>query len=199
MKLRDSLTAAPLFLLAITACLQIAGPANAQTGPANAQNTSEQWVLQQSKLTYHVSHPLHQVEGVSRAARGKGVCRGGECDFLVAVPVKSFDSGDSNRDLHMLQAVRGGEFPMITMRTQLPENAANSTTVHADLQIEFAGQTASFSDVPLQLTIQGDEASITGTVPVTLSAFKVAPPSLLAVPIKNEIPVSVEMTWHKEK
>jgi hypothetical protein len=31
-----------------------------------------QWVLKQSTLTYHVSHPLHESEGVSHAARGKG-------------------------------------------------------------------------------------------------------------------------------
>lgn len=63
--------------------------------------TDSQWVLKQSTLTYHVSHPLHQVEGVSHEAKGKGVCHGGQCDFLIAVPVKSFDSKDSNRDLHM--------------------------------------------------------------------------------------------------
>lgn len=67
----------------------------------------DQWVLDQSTLTYRVSHPLHQTEGVSHAARGKGVCHAGECDFLIAVPVKSFDSGDSNRDIHMVQATRG--------------------------------------------------------------------------------------------
>jgi hypothetical protein len=31
--------------------------------------------------------------------------------------VKSFDSGDSNRDLHMLQATRGAQFPLVTVRT----------------------------------------------------------------------------------
>src|ERR1035441_4072186 len=65
-----------------------------------------QWILRQSTLTYHVSHPLHQTDGVSHAARGKGVCHAGQCEFLIAVPVKSFDSGDSNRDLHMLQVTR---------------------------------------------------------------------------------------------
>jgi hypothetical protein len=28
-----------------------------------------QWVLAQSTLTYHVSHPLHETDGVSHAAR----------------------------------------------------------------------------------------------------------------------------------
>src|ERR1700751_6274655 len=82
-----------------------------------------QWVLEQSTLTYHVSHPLHQVDGVSHAARGKGVCRAGQCDFLIAAPVKSFDSGDSNRDLHMIQAAPGAEFSLIPVRTRPPANS----------------------------------------------------------------------------
>ena len=59
--------------------------------PPLATAADSQWVLDQSTLTYHVSHPLHQTEGVSHAARGKGVCHDGQCDFLIAVPVKSFD------------------------------------------------------------------------------------------------------------
>src|SRR5579863_9251057 len=109
-----------------------------------------QWTLEQSTLTYHASHPLHQSEGVSHAARGKGVCQAGECDFLIAVPVKSFESGDSNRDLHMLQVVRGGQFPIVTVRTRLPEDAFSSATVHADLEIQFAGQTAQYKQVEFQ-------------------------------------------------
>ena len=106
------------------------------------QAADNQWILEQATLTYHVSHPLHQTEGVSHAARGKGVCHEGQCDFLIAVPVKSFDSGDSNRDLHMVQATRGAQFPMVVVRTRLPEATFSSSTIHADLEIQFAGQTA---------------------------------------------------------
>jgi len=160
--------------------------------------TDSQWVLEQSTLTYHVSHPLHQTEGVSHAARGKGVCHSGQCDFLIAVPVKSFDSGDSNRDLHMIQATRGAEFPMVTVRTRLPETASASATIQADLEVQFAGQTAQYKQVPFQLVTQGNQIRISGTIPATLTDFKIDPPSLLAMPVKNEIPVRVEMTWHPQ-
>src|ERR1035437_9420828 len=90
--------------------------------PRTLAGADSQWVLGQSTLTYHVSHPLHQSEGISHAARGKGFCHDGQCDFLIAVPVKSFDSADSNRDIHMLQVTRGAEFPMVTVRTRLPES-----------------------------------------------------------------------------
>jgi hypothetical protein len=165
--------------------------------PALAQADAE-WVLEQSTLTYHVSHPVHQVDGVSHAARGKGVCHAGLCNFLIAVPLKSFDSGDSNRDLHMLQVTRGGQYPMVSVRTQLPEVASVSATVHADLEIQFAGQTATHKDVPFEQARQGNETRISGTIPTTLSDLKIDRPSLLAIPVKNEIPVRVDMIWRRE-
>jgi hypothetical protein len=159
--------------------------------------TESQWILDQSTVTYHVSHPLHQVEGVSHAARGKGVCHAGQCDFLIAVPVKSFDSGDSNRDIHMLQATRGGQYPMVTVRTRLPESASSSATIPCDLEIQFAGQTMTYHQIPIQQVAQGNETKVSGTIPATLTDFKIEPPSLLAMPVKNEIPIRVEMTWRK--
>src|ERR1022692_2494458 len=166
--------------------------------PPTLAGADSQWVLGQSTLTYHVSHPLHQSEGVSHAARGKGVCHGGQCDFLIAVPVKSFDSGDSNRDLHMIQVTRGAEFPLVTVRTRLPESDAAASTINADLEIQFAGQTAHYKQVPFKVEKQGGETHITGTIPATLTDFKIDPPSLLTMPVKNDIPVRVDLTWHSQ-
>ena len=162
--------------------------------PALAQSNS-QWTLATSTITYHITHPMHQVEGVSHAARGKGVCNAGQCDFLIAAPVKSFDSGDSNRDLHMLQVTRGAEFPIVTVRLRLPEAALASSTLTCDLEIQFAGQTAHFQHVAFQQTIQGTDHHITGTIPTTLTDFKIIPPSFFTVPIRNEMPVQVDLTW----
>ena len=153
------------------------------------------WVLKESTLTYHVSHPLHQTDGVSHAARGKGICHEGQCDFLIAVPVKSFDSGDSNRDLHMIQVTRGAEFPMVTVRTKLPESASAQSTIHADLEIQFAGQTVHYNQVAFELTTKANESHITGTIPATLADFKIEPPTLLTLPVKNELPIRIDMTW----
>ena len=173
----------------LTALTLAAAPLVAQTG--------DQWVLEASTLTYHVSHPLHQTEGTSHGARGKGNCRNGQCEFLIAAPVKSFDSGDSNRDLHMLQVTRGAEFPMVIVRTRLPEADSTLSTILADLDVSFAGQTAHYARVPLQRVSEGTETRISGTIPLTLSDFKIDPPSLFAIPVKDQIPVRVDLTWRK--
>ncbi|MGE5204595.1 MAG: hypothetical protein ACM3PW_03200 [Chlamydiota bacterium] len=159
---------------------------------ASADST---WVLQQSTLAYSASHPLHHFQGVSHAARGKGVCHAGQCQFLIAAPVNSFNSGDSNRDLHMLQVTRGAQFPMVVVRTELPESEIKPGAIHADLQVQFAGQTVNYKQLPFQVTMQGKDVRLIGTVPATMTDFKITPPTLLTMPIKNEIPVSVDMTW----
>ena len=163
---------------------------------ASLAGADGQWVLASSTLTYHVSHTLHQSEGVSHAARGKGVCQSGQCSFLIAAPVKSFESGDSNRDLHMLQVTHGAQFPMVSVRVSLPEAALKSASIRCDVEIEFAGQTAKYKDVVLQAVTKGNETRITGSIPATLSDFKIDPPSLLSIPVKNGMPVRIDMTWH---
>lgn len=164
--------------------------------PAGAWADSH-WIVEYSTLTYHVTHPLHHVEGASHEARGKGICQAGQCDFLIAVPVKSFGSEDSNRDLHMIQAVRGGVYPMVIVRSKLPETSTAGSSIKMDLEIQFAGETARYSQVPFQRVGQGSSARITGTIPATIADFKIIPPSLLTVPIKNDIPITVDVTWRQ--
>ncbi|HKF45029.1 MAG TPA: hypothetical protein VKG01_18170 [Thermoanaerobaculia bacterium] len=49
-----------------------------------------------------------------------------------------------------MQAVRGGEFPMFTVRTRLPQEASASATIQADLEIQLARQTATYRQVPFE-------------------------------------------------
>ena len=162
--------------------------------PALSQ-TDSQWTLDRSRVTYSITHPMHQVIGMSRAAKGRGICHDGMCEFLIAAPVNSFDSGDSNRDLHTLQVTRGAQFPMIQVRTRLPLAAPASGTIYADIQIQFAGQTIEYKHVAFEKTTTGNEARTIGTIPATCSDFKIDPPSFLTIPVRNEIPVRVDMTW----
>jgi hypothetical protein len=156
-----------------------------------------QFVLVKSTLSYHMSHPIHHVDGTSTQAKGKGTCGGAKCDFLIAAPVNSFKSGDSNRDLHMIEAVRGAQYPMVMVRTTLPNPIPADGTIYADLEVQFAGQDVHYAHVAFQKSTSGKQIQITGTVPATCSDFKIDPPSFLTVAIKNEIPVSVAMTWQE--
>lgn len=96
-----------------------------------------------------------------------------------------------------LQVTRGAQFPMVIVRTRLPDVASGSATIRADLEIQFVGQTAQYKQVPFQLANQGNQIRVSGAVLATLSDFKIDPPSLLTIPVKDEMPVRVEMTWRQ--
>lgn len=154
-----------------------------------------QWMLVNSTLSYHVSHSLREVDGVSAAARGKGSCENGTCLFFIAAPVNSFRSGDSNRDQRMLQAVRAAQYPSVVVRATFPDAELVSSTLYADVQVQFAGQVVRYQHVPLQKAENGNQVRITGIIPVTCSDFRIDRPRFMNEPIKNEIPVRVDMTW----
>jgi hypothetical protein len=99
----------------------------------------------------------------------------------------------------MVQATRGAAFPLVVVRTRIPEQESSSGTIYADLQIQFAGQTVDYNHVAFQKTSNGSDTRITGTVPATCSDFKIDPPSFLTISIKNEIPVKVDMVWRATK
>jgi hypothetical protein len=159
---------------------------------------AESWVLEKSKLTYHVTHTLHKVEGTSTGARGKGVCDKDGCHFLVAATVGGFVSGDTNRDLHMLETTRGATFPVVTVSVSLP-GVPEGQTFTADLDIEFAGAKASYKAVPFTVVDRPDgKLHFKGVVPLNIDDFKIPAPSLLGMAIKRQVPVDAEMTWKKQ-
>lgn len=159
---------------------------------------AESWVLEKSALTYHVTHTLHKVEGTSTAARGKGACDEKGCQFLAAATVGSFLSGDTNRDLHMLETTRGASFPVVKVSVTLPSVPVEKTFV-ADLDIEFSGQKATYTAVPFTVVDRpAGGLHFTGVIPLNIDDFKIPAPSLLGLAIKRDVPVDVDMTWKKQ-
>lgn len=157
------------------------------------------WTLVRSTLTYQVTHPLHHVEGISQAARGRGVCQAGTCNFLVAAPVKLFRSGDTDRDLHMLQATRGAQYPMVTVRTSIPAADLHPGVLHANVQVSFAGQQKDYAQLAFRITAAvNGEIELRGTIPAKLTDFKITPPELLLLPIRDDIPVQVDLLWRPD-
>jgi hypothetical protein len=163
-----------------------------------AAMTTGTWVLEKSSLTYTVTHPLHVVHGTSHEAKGKCVCDKEGCHFLVGAAVKSFTSSDSNRDLHMIEITRGATNPMVVVRgTVLGPKGQNGVAL--DCEIEFAGKTKAYKSLVFQYTqVNPKTAQFIGVIPATLKDFEIPPPTLLGMPVKNNMPIQVEMTWVKE-
>lgn len=156
-----------------------------------------EWQLFESRVAYTVNHAFKKATGISQAAKGKARCTAKQCEVLIAVQVNSFDSGDSNRDLHMLETVRAALYPVLTVRGAFESSLAQKVPFAAEFRIEFAGKTATVPAKILRLEQQGGQLRVAGQLVLRLAQFEIKAPSLLGFTVDDEVPVTFEATWTK--
>ncbi|MCB0371249.1 MAG: YceI family protein [Bdellovibrionales bacterium] len=162
-----------------------------------AEPLSGSWEVKSGELTYHVHFVLKNIEGVSKEVKGKGQCEKKECQFLLAVPVKSFLSGDTNRDFHMLEVTKAPLHPMVTVRLKVPAEWTGSKII-SDVDVQFAGKSKTYKSLAIEVVNQTDQsAEVKGVLPMSLDDFSIEPPSLLGVEIEKKVPVDFTIYWSR--
>jgi polyisoprenoid-binding protein YceI len=151
-----------------------------------------------STVRYHVNHKLHQVDGVSRSAEGKAMLEAdGQFRAMVRIPVQSFDSGDANRDAHMLETLQAGRHPNVvfkgvgTVTGATPGGKPVSATLRGEL--DFHGVKRAM-EVPVTVEFMPDgSAHVRGTLVVSLEAHQVERPSLLMMKLDDECIITFDL------
>jgi polyisoprenoid-binding protein YceI len=151
--------------------------------------------IKESLVKYTVKHLLKTVSGESKEIKGKGVCDKSVCEFLLAVTVKSFDSGNTNRDLHMLEVMKGAKYPLVVARVSFPESVFKSKNWSGEVELDLAGVK---KKVPLTLEIIEKDLFIHGEFAFKCSEFQIERPSLLTVAIDDDVKMTVNTTWIKK-
>jgi hypothetical protein len=150
--------------------------------------------LEQGRAEYVVSHLVKTVKGVSTELKGKMICANGQCEFLVAIPVKSFISSDSNRDSNMLTVLEAARYPLITVKGELTEADLRKESFEIVAKVLFHGVENSY-----KVRLDKQAAGLSGSLVLLLESHKVERPSLLTVAIQNEVPVLFSLNWIEEK
>lgn len=165
------------------------------SGSLFANTLSGHWKLDSSKIVYKGSVLIKNFEGTSTQAKGVGKCDETHCQFLVAAPVASFDSGDSNRDAHMREVTKEALHRLVQVKVKLPLQVTGG--IHkADLEVGFAGVTQTLKDVNLNFKFLEDHRiQVTGVFEVLLTNFHMKPPSLLGMTVSNKIPIEFQSLW----
>lgn len=154
------------------------------------------YILKKSEISYKVNFPLKTVIGKSTETKGKGLCEKKLCEFLIAAPVKSFKSGDTNRDVHMQEVTKSTQYPLVSISISAvdPEKPDN-----VSLEIEFAGAKKTLSGVHLHKTQNGKLVDVSSAFSILLSDFKVERPTLLGVGIDDQIEINVQTQWENQQ
>ncbi len=148
---------------------------------------AEEKMLAQGVAHYTVNFVSKTVTGSSPEVKGKVVCQE-SCEFLLAIPIKSFDSGDSNRDLNMLTIMNASEHPVVTARGSVSRESWQKGEFTTEALISLNGVAATY---PVKVSQQGERAHLD----LILERHQLQRPSLFTVKIEKIIPMDFEFKW----
>jgi hypothetical protein len=141
------------------------------------------YTLVNGKAQYTVKHLFKTVKGESSTLKGKMECENTVCEFLVAIPTKSFISSDSNRDLNMQTILEITKYPLITAKGKLPETDLAKISFEVKAMVSFHG-------IEREYVISMKKMkTLSGQFTLLLEDHKVKRPSLLTVEIENQVPI----------
>jgi hypothetical protein len=162
---------------------------------ARGEVLSGKYELQKSSVNYLVTYLIKKAEGESAESRGKGECTN-SCEFLVAAPIKSFQSKDSNRDTNMLRYTKAEKFPLVVVKVS-SKNVLENGVLFADLEIDFGGVKHLYKNISFNAFFKDGILHVEGKLDLLLDQHKIEKPSLMGVEIKEIVPISITADWKK--
>jgi hypothetical protein len=144
-------------------------------------------------VEYHLVHKFHKMTGISKAMAVRGTVDGAGLKVMARAQVGTFDSGNANRDAHMMEAVEGEKNPWAVVRAALPgfklPTSAGTVKVTTQASVELHGVPVSH---PIDITLEtkdGTHFRASFEFSESLTAHKIERPSLLFVAVDDLITI----------
>lgn len=146
----------------------------------------------ESTLSYLLKHPMHKVRGVSRdfACAVELSPDTASSKVTVSADVRTFDSGNSNRDDHAMEAIKARKFPRVSFASDSVRKAGDAWRVYG--RLTFAGKTRPV-DFAVSEKKEAGKVRVAGAFSIQLSEFGVKRPSLLFVPTEDKLDIAFDV------
>jgi len=158
--------------------------------------------LREGTLSYAVVHKLHEVTASTKHVEGRALALpDGTVKVQVRAKVATFDSGNSNRDVHMREATHEAAHPYAEVKgtmsdLTLPLDGPRQVLLRAT--VELNGEKHP-QDVPVKLEPEAAGIRATFSFPISLDAYKVERPQLLLIKIEDKATISGDLHFRNSK
>lgn len=161
---------------------------------AAARADQQVWRTTASDVSYKLVHKFHTVTGTSHSVEGAAAIGDDSARVQIRIPVKSFESGNANRDAHMLEVVDGAAYPFVSLRGQVPANTLPAVgsrgKVKLNAELDFHG-VKERRQIEIEIARPNPKQLFARfQFPVSLTKHKVERPSLLFVKVNDEITIT---------
>lgn len=170
--------------------------APASANPLSFLNRSNgTWKVEDSSLTYVISHPLHACEGQSKKLSGSATCADNHCKLDFQIETKSFVSKDPDKDKDMALAMKALSYPVVTLAG---EATIQGEEVELRPSVSVAGKTLKLPLQKMKIKQEWATVQLTGELPWKLSDFDVIRPRLLGIQVEDLVKVNLDIILKKQ-
>lgn len=148
-----------------------------------------------SSITYSMSHPMHNWDGVSKEVDGlvQFDAQSGKIVKVAAVvKIASFDSKNSNRDAHVLEVTEAIKYPSVTFVTTLVKDDGATLDVLGKVTFHNVTKTIHFVAAAKK---EEKRRILTGNFMVLLEDFNIERPSLMMIKTANEMKMAFYLEY----
>lgn len=147
-----------------------------------------------SSIKYFMKHALHSWQGVSQDINSIIQLNAqGDIEKVAAtVPVKSFDSKNSNRDSHMLEVTDALIHPNVSFFSTSVSKTADGYDVKGMLNFHGVEKPVNIQAKEVR---QGSHRTITGSFIFLLEDHKIERPTLMMVKTDNEVRIAFSFSY----
>ncbi len=152
-----------------------------------------------SSITYYMSHPLHSWTGQSEDVNAVILFDKNKSKIIqsaVSVKISSFDSKNANRDSHTMEVTNALKYPNVTFISKSIIAKKNNYQVNGLLTFHGITKKISFSVV---VNSTKKEIEVSGKFSIKMTDFGIKPPSLMGMATKDEIKISFNVFFRKDK
>ncbi len=152
-------------------------------------------IQNETSMTYFIVHPLHKMESTSKDV--SSIVRIDPSNKTVqavsaSVDVTTFNSGNSNRDSHAMEVIDAISFPEASFTSSSVISRGDS--LFASGKLTFHGISREITITALQQWVE-KKLIIHAAFTISLTNFQIERPSLLLVPVEDELRFSLTTAY----
>jgi len=146
----------------------------------------------ESSIAYHMVHKMHEFTGVSRNFKCVVdlAADSSKSRVYVKAAVAEFNSGNSSRDGNMVEVAEAAKYPNVEFMSDSVRREGDDWRVYGKLA--FHGVTK-----PINFNVKPENADgkvrIKGAFKVSLTEFKIKRPSLLMIPVDDDMDIWIDV------
>ncbi len=153
-----------------------------------------------SYIQYFIRHPLHSVRAINNEAKFLIEFDVKENQILKAeaiADVTKFDSGNSNRDSHVMEVIEALKYPTVSFKSN--DIKIEGENIIAKGLLTFHGVTREITMIGKAKFNDDKTLIVEGNFQISLTDFKVKRPTLLFIPSDDTLKLSIYAKFNLPK